>query len=224
MIRYELRGGKDIQIAMSELESSLRITAGDLITALSAQNKRILERTTKRFVDYTETPFAPYNETRPYYFYPYGKSNGKRGGRVLSKADQRRLRKDVKKTNAHNSGTGIRFASYAAFKRALGRGGVDLMGPYDPHMINSAQISIGGDTFSAMFNNNMSASEKAYPADNAYLTISGYRMGRLAFAHNEDDSGFNPKRKFFAFSSKDVDEVRELITKRMMERWNKAWR
>ncbi len=104
-------------------------TAADLEYALQRQKTRILSRTA-RGVDAEGRAFAPYSTKGPYYHYPGKGSKGRRAaaGRF------------AKKTGGTRTRVGVRFESYADFKRSLGRSVVDLLGPRAPHMLQAVVV------------------------------------------------------------------------------------
>lgn len=91
---------------------------------------------------------------------------------------------------------GIKFASYAAFKRSLGRGTVDLRGPHAPHMLQAITVSAMGDTIK--------------------LEITGNAADR-AHGHNEGTRTL-PRRRFFDASVLEQVEMQDELWEMMQAR------
>lgn len=170
-------GGNELVRQLME-QGEIRIEETDLLYAAERQKTRILERTMAG-KDYMERPFAPYSETGPYYYYP--QTSGYRFERV---AVTKGFNFRVGGGNVTRSGLGIRYDSYGAFKRALGRTVVDLMGPRAPHMLQAlvAQVQQG---------------------PKIVIGIWGPEAAR-ADAHNEGIPGRLPQRRFLDVSPTDL--------------------
>lgn len=139
-------------------------------------------------------PFAPYSTKGPYYYNPHA-------GRANTSAEQRRgaakrLRKTLGEGGVTRSGY-LRFDSYAAFKRSLGRTNVDLTGPRAPHMLQALTVQATGNT-------------------ELRLGVYGAKAV-LANAHNEGGRHL-PQRKFFGASGADVREMAREIGERIAAR------
>jgi hypothetical protein len=208
-IRFGTVSGNDVEILLTGIESALAVQTGDLLYAIDRQQSRILHRT-GRFLDYNEQPFKPYNETRPYYWYPYGKSQ------ALKEHEMKRVHRLAKQVGDGmvTRGGGIRYDSYAAFKRALGRLGVDLLGPAAPHMLQGFQIFVNGVRFD--FHDRGDYDAYVAPATKVILGIYGNK-GDIAVAHNEG-GGRMPQREFFRISSSDRDDIFNDIIGRLKKR------
>lgn len=128
-------GGQSLDLLADKLEKA-GLTASDIRYGLERQKTRILDRT-QRGVDMNGSAFKPYSTDGPYYYYP------NRGATPSQRrASAGRLGKKIgagKRTRV-----GLKFASYAAFKSALGRGTVDLTGVSAPHMLQSMVIRSSG--------------------------------------------------------------------------------
>lgn len=151
-------------------------TQQDLRAAMQAQKQRILDRT-EHSVDATGRVFAPYANRHPFYWYPAkGLKNPAQTIRLVHKRTQ---------GTGQRTKTGIRFASYAAFKASLGAYWPDLRGPKSPHMMDRMRVDAR--------------------KDEASLTISGEK-GEIAGYHM-DGTNRMPARPFFGFSDDDSDAI-----------------
>ena len=215
-----------------QLGNALDITEGDFLVLLQEQRSRILERT-QRGVDYNNAPFAPYNDTRRYYWYPAGpvgkqrsahqlkrdKAAVTRAGRSLGM--QFRTKAD-KEQNLTRSGLGLKFQSYRAFKfEYMGRSTVDLYGPRAPHMLQSMMIKAGsmtdeGATF--LESSGQDPTAVSSPVSEATLGIYG-DAGTRATGHNSDDRPKGmPLRRFFAVSDEDQRKMVSTLEARIERR------
>jgi hypothetical protein len=216
-ITFGMESNRDVDVYLTELESSLSITAGDALFALTNQQQRMDHRTQVEFVDYEGVPFAPYDESKPYYYYPFG-------GKGLPKGATAKNFK-VKKGHQHalafippggtkSRGRGIRYDSYGAFKRALGAAGVNLTGPSSPHMLDNMEVRVNGVPFS--INSSTDFDLLTAPAFSATIGIYG-DFGQRAAWHNEG-MGRNPHREFFAISASDRDDIIQDVIGRLKRR------
>jgi hypothetical protein len=154
----------------------------------------MLEKTA-RGVDFEERPFAPYSTKGPYYYYPNGRIGAKGQSLKLAQGAAKRLQKKINAGEV-TAGGGIKFASYAEFKKALGRTNVDLTGPRAPHMLQAiVRTTRGGLEVS--------------------LGIYGAEAAR-ASGHNNGGKNL-PQRKFFAVSAKDKENMRLRLLKLVKE-------
>lgn len=167
-------GGQPLSIVADKIEKA-GVTSADILYGLNRQKTRMLERTA-RGVDLNGSAFTPYSQRGPYYYYPNrGATPGAR------RASAGRLGKKI--GAGVRTRVGLKFASYAAFKAALGRGTVDLFGPRAPHMLQAIVVKssglLGGGT----------------------IGIYGPEADR-ATGHN---TGFGhlPKREFFGWGAND---------------------
>jgi hypothetical protein len=227
-INIKLSNGKsDLAGMIDALDKSARPTVGDLLYAGQRQRTRILERTA-RGVDVDEVAFKGYSASGPYYYYP-GKNAKNRRGAVLRMA--RKLGVAAKggpnRKGEKITGFGIKFPTYGAFKRSLGRTGVDLRGPSAPHMLQAIIVKAAGivlpgtddrqgnlfDTNSAEFTNDTYANE---------IVIGIY--GEEAKRANAHNSGYKniPKRRFMGASESDKLAVLKDIGDRILARVKKA--
>lgn len=199
-LTFVFTGDEPVEVVIRAIEEAGRVTVGDVLYALNRQKSRIIERTA-RGVDVEGNPFKPYSENGPYYWYP-GK-NAKNRGAARARA-YRLLGGDgagLRKTKL-----GVKFASYGAFKRSLGRGGiVDLMGARAPHMMQAIVVRSGANEGQDTTNET--------PTDGGSIGIYGIEAER-AEGHNVG-AGHLPRREFFAFSSDDEDKVGADILRRV---------
>ena len=172
-------GKRPAATVLDKLSAALKPTNADLLHAGNVLKSRIVERTA-RGVDWQNRPFAPYSTKGPYYFYPNG-AVGRKGSLSSRKGSASRLQKKIGGTLTR-SRVGVKFDSYAAFKAALGRSGVDLTGPRAPHMLQGIVVQGQGDTIT--------------------VAIYGDEASR-ARGNNEGIPGRLPQRKFFAASPED---------------------
>ena len=210
-------------------------TQGDALYAAQRQRTRILERT-ERGVDVNGAAFAPYSENGPYYYYPNpGRRSvgpiGKGQYEKKQKAAVRRLLKittDVSTTRAEylggtsvggvptKSGLGIRFESYADFKRSLGRAGVDLLGPRAPHMLQAIIVATDAGTGGNLTDEDVGLGSRTSPAKLIRIGIYGTEADR-ASGHNQGTSRL-PKRYFFGASDQDIQDIGADIQERVVRR------
>lgn len=206
---------------LDRIQREWKPTQADLLEIGNHQKTRIIERT-DRGVDYLGNPFARYNSTRPYYYYPRG-----RGGAKLNKSELTKLRRFAEKYGATTAADdiglreraeaakraqkqlggkrtilGIRFESYEAFKfQGLGRTAVDLTGPDAPHMMGTIVVRTEGGE----------------DAREVVIGIYDPEKGEIAEAHNEG-LGNLPQRRFFDVSDADINEEVERIANRILAR------
>lgn len=175
----------------------------DILLALKQQQSRILQRTAAG-LDVNNRPFAPYNSTRPFYYYPNGPVGKQRSKEQLKrdKAGVTRFANKVGRTKGAitRSRLGLKFPSYAAFKLTyLGRAGVDLYGPRAPHMLQAMTIRSDNDTEGA-------------------LGIYGNEAIRANGISGEVRPKGMPRREFFAASEADQKGMAETIRRAIQRR------
>lgn len=176
------------------------------MSALQHQRSRILQRTSAG-VDFELRPFAPYNRTRPYYYYPNGRVGRNRSKDQL-KRDQAAVRRFANKVGRTKgaitrSRLGLKFPSYAAFKLTyLGRGNVDLYGPRAPHMLQAMQI-------------------RSENGREGTLGIYGHEALRANGIGGDIRPKGMPRRQFFAASESDEAAMAESIRQRIQRRIDK---
>lgn len=160
----------------------VQVTQGVLLYAMDLQGHRMLERTAQG-IDYNGSPFAAYNTVYPYYDYPAGKGT-----------------------------KGVRYESYDAFKKSLGRLVVDLRGPRDPHMLDQFELKVDGVSFKFG-----AGDYGAHSGPASIVTLGIYQTkGQLAYYHNAGE-GHNPKRTFFAISASDKEMIFADISRKLHE-------
>lgn len=184
----------------------------DLMLIGNYVKAQILDRTAKG-VDSDGRPFVPYNTTRPFYWNTYtGSKSGswqaqhRSMNRMLTKlgaGSNGILRDGSGKELGRRGGTGtsIRFQSYDAFKRSLGRSNVDLTGPRAPHMLQQLQVRSvpGGVT----------------------VGIYGEAAARAA-GHNYGVPGRLPQRRFLGATTEDRQHLLKLLSAQVRGRIRKA--
>jgi phage gpG-like protein len=168
----------DTKKLAADIEGVVQITSQDVLYALNRQKARILDRTA-RGVDINGQAFEPYSTKGPYYYYP-AKAGRTAGSRKSSAG------RFAKKVGGQRTTVGVKFPSYADFKRSLGRSGVDLTGPRAPHMLQAIVVKTTGN-------------------DSGVIGIYGPEADR-AEGHNVG-AGHLPRREFFGFSDRDHDEM-----------------
>lgn len=224
--------GKSPMEFILELAKDALPTEGDAIYAAQRQRSRILERTANG-VDVDGAPFEPYSTKGPYYYYPNkvgrNKASVKRNKAAVSRLLKRlagvsefREEQDIAGGSGGTKtrgGEGIRFDSYADFKRSLGRLGVDLRGPRAPHMLQAIAVGTGiertvGD------DQTLGLNERPEPAVVVVIGIYGEEAGR-ATGHN---TGENPRwksrhqRRFLGATDADLKAMSDDIGMRIAMR------
>lgn len=199
--KFRTASGGDPVAHVLKIRGALQPTKEDLLYAGQRQRTRILERTA-RGVDADEHPFKPYSANGPFYFNPNGRLSSEAREKVSEKsqkgAARRFLNKITTKEERKKDGAPrlsrtkrtVKFESYAAFKKWLGRSVVDLRGAKAPHMLQAITITVKG------------AAGLFKGAGELVLGIYGEAAAR-AQGHNEGTKRL-PQRKFFAASEKDM--------------------
>jgi hypothetical protein len=180
------------------------------------------------------TPFQPYSTKHPYYYNP-----GTRGGKFWDKTHKeqqgaaKRMEKKLTgagaKASVSSTGRTVKFASYAAFKAAFGRPGVDLMGVQAPHMLDAIVVSVNGrrsnqidaklwndETFSAV-------QDDESPASAALIGIYDEEAAKRASGHQYGNRTL-PIRRFFGISEDARAKVRDTLHRRLLMRARRALR
>ena len=208
MFAVTFAGGQPLEKLTWELERQTQITAADTLFVLNEQKSRMLQRTgLGRDID--GRPFAGYSTRGPYYYYPYkAERQAKLDLRFSLGASQlnlftsnkvneinfsnfqrgrlnARLTRFAKKTGGVRTRTGIKYASYAAFK---GGSVVDLMGPSAPHMLQAMVVQARGP-------------------NEGVIGIYDDEASRATGHNTGVPSRHLPQREFFGWGAKDRDEV-----------------
>jgi hypothetical protein len=222
---WEWQGDVGIEQYIADLPGFAEPLKSDLLYAGKRQKTRILDRTAKG-LDVNGAAFAPYNTTRPYYYYPGNKGSrasiaflkNKSAGYGMGVKELRTvLKREVTARNRFfnkiglknvegvhkTAGAGIYYPSYAAFKASLGRAGVDLTGPKAPHMLQAIQVLIReGEIVIGIYGDEAERAEK-----------HNFGLDHM------------PKREFFAANDAEVslmtDDVLEMIVQREAKRASK---
>lgn len=174
---------------IDELFEILQPTSADLTYAGNVIKSGILRRTEKG-LDWQGKPFAPYSQNGPFYYYPAGGGSASSVSRTA-----KRIGGTVSRT-----GKGIRFESYDAFKRSLGRRGVDLRGPSAPHMLQAIVVQVRGGI--------------------VYIGIYDEFAAAKADGHNRGANRL-PQREFFEASDDDIAIIAADLAGMIVERGRK---
>ena len=183
-------GAADPVRFVSDQLAALLPKDADLLYVIELQKTRILNRTA-RGVDFEGRPFAAYSTKSPYTWYPHGHASKSPKQRT---AAAKRFARKLGAGNVTASG-GVRFESYAAFKRSLGRSGVDLTGASAPHMLHALVSRITGP---------LAGTLGIYSADKA----------EIAEYHNAGTARM-PKRQFLGTSTSDVTAMERDLERRL---------
>ena len=122
MVAIAVTGIETLQQRMAQVSRAFRLTAQAFQRVGEAQRRRIIQRVERQGKDIHDRPFAPYSTKGPIYIYG---DHARRLGRQSRGAAARRF---AGITGGQRTRMGVKYASYAAYKRALGRKVVDLAG------------------------------------------------------------------------------------------------
>lgn len=219
---FKDKSGAAPETRIIQIRDALKPTEGDLLAAGISQRTRIMLRTAAH-VDVDGNAFAPYSEKGPYYYRPWDRpgmkgkiadrrklltasSRGRSTARFFKRLGGSNRTGELKvkgevlaKVQGEHKDT-IRFESYAAFKRSLGRAGVDLTGPRAPHMMQAITVKAGAAYVQGDSNNQ---SGSTTPASTLVLGIYGPKA-EIATGHNTGNNRGLPKRRFFGASNSDA--------------------
>jgi len=197
-VTFRTIGGGDPEQLVLRLRGAAQPNIGDALHAGQILRTRILQRTA-RGVDVSGAAFKPYSTTGPYYWYPGRAAKNARGAAA-------RTAKKIGRAGSVTGGGGIRFSSYADFKRALGRSGVDLRGPRAPHMLQAIVVRSGGVELGRLVNLlNPGRIEATNPQPAREVTIGIYGdEAKRATAHNVGSPGRLQPRHFFGANQQDA--------------------
>ncbi|MGE5568542.1 MAG: hypothetical protein ACM3S5_05830 [Rhodospirillales bacterium] len=240
-VNFRTTNGRDPVERVLKIRKAIEPTEGDLLYAGQRQRARILERT-ERGVDVDEAPFAPYSTKGPHYYNPTsgqsaiftekqagrvhaGKTTFKRlwqqkergaARRFLNKITTKEQRGKKGAPGLSRTGRTIRFESYAAFKRWLGRTTVDLRSARAPHMLQGIIVKVAGLMSGSDRDEFVSPTSRTTPATELVLGIYGEAADR-ATGHNTGDNAKAslPKRHFFGASAADARLMLRDIYERM---------
>lgn len=213
---FKSSSGREPETVILGIRRSVISQREDLLYAGARQNERIHEKT-EHHVDVEGVPFEPYDKTRPYYFRPWDTPSLGRGRKGVGLSDRRKRVPELSRnasasrflrklggTTSGGHGTlrfkgavageihkhapdTIKFASYDAFKAALGRSGVDLTGPHAPHMMQAIQVS-ATDT-------------------ELRISIEDPVKAAIATGHNTGETKGGKQRRFFGSSASDLKQM-----------------
>lgn len=206
-------GGSDPVRSIIRLRDAAKVTIGDALYAGQRQRSRILERTA-RHIDAEGRPFAQYSSKRPYYYYPTGKV--RRAGLSI-KQRQAQSGRMARQLGAAKTRLGIKFpGGYREFKlQGLGRSGVDLRGPRQPHMLASMLLKVGAVTDRGGL---ALASVGAYGQPANEIRLGFYGEEAIRAKGNNEGAGRLPRRRFFAASRQDIQFMQQDIGSRIAAR------
>lgn len=224
--RFRGPGGQDPVAAIHNVLLALPPTVGDMLLAGQIWRSRIVHRT-QAGVDVNGAPFAPYESSHVYYFYPdrdvaKGKSRAERlttvGNRFRETGKQgARTTVAVKGKTKRKAGVGIKYESYAAAHAAHGRSTVDLFGmEQHPHMMNAMIVKAGGTELDMSAPLDLDPSSNTSPCSQMNLGFYGEEDAR-ARGHNEG-AGHLPQRRFFDASAEDLHVMEETMLARAVAR------
>jgi len=226
-------GGDPKQI-VPRLKKAATPTVGDALYAGQRQRTRILDRTA-RGVDVNGRPFKPYSENGPYYYNPNGRltaaSRAQIGDKTQKGAAKRFLSNITTKAQREKGGaptvsrTGrtVKFESYAAFKKWLGRAVVDLRGARSPHMLQAIAIKVGGYILGGEQDAAGVQSNSQQPATEMRIGIYGDAAQRATGHNTGPDTGAAvPKREFFGASAADIKQMARDVLARIQARLGRA--
>jgi len=222
-VTAKLQGGGSLESVELKIEDGIP-TRGDCLYAAQIQRSVILART-ELGVDVDGRPFAPYNKTRPFYYYPTGHPGGARSEQQLKKdkAAVKRFASKIgrRKAAITRSGLGIRFDSYDSFKGTyLGRSNVDLRGPKAPHMLQGLICKAGGVETTER-DQRIGLEDMLEPGSEFVLGFYGSEAERAA-GHNSDDRPKGmPQRRFLGSTAADEHRLEQIIANRVIDRARK---
>ncbi len=222
----KVQGGGTLESIEITVEDGLP-TNGDLLYAAQIQRSTILART-EHGVDVNGRSFAPYNTTRPFYFYPTGTPGRKRSTEQAKKdrSAVKRFARKLGRTKAAitGSGFGIRFESYADYKGTyLGRPNVDLRGAKAPHMLQQIVCKAGSAEIGEQ-DQRIGLEDMPEPGTEFVLGIYGDAAERASGINSDDRPKGMPKREFFGSSQVDNERLTNIITRRIADRVMKRFR
>lgn len=218
---------------MVQISDAMRPTVGDLLFTGQRQRTRILNRTA-RGVDVNEVAFRAYSEKGPYYFYPGKSSKNRAGARnsfVRKIGGNVKALKRVNQAFAHVhsgnrlgisglTGLGVKYVSYGAFKRFLGRTGVDLRGPSAPHMLQAMIVRVNNVTLTQ--GDTGHGEGNLTPASEIRIGIYGEEA--LRASGHQTGAKHLPRRKFMGANEEDQRLMLQDIIDRMLFRAKKVFK
>lgn len=220
-VTLNVTGGGDPDRIILTIED-FEPTEGDCLLAAQVQRSRLLRRT-ENGVDFAGRPFAGYNKTRVFYYYPNG-AVGKERSKVeltRAKAGVRRFANKVGRTKGAitRSRLGIRFNSYDDYKHTyLGRSNVDLRGPRAPHMLQQLVCRAGGVELGVDDNSSSGIDSNDTPQNEFTLGIYGDASSRAAGINSERRPPGMPRRQFLGSTEEDNRYLSDLIAGRARAR------
>jgi hypothetical protein len=207
--------GIDPRKIIPNIKKATQPTVGDALYMGQHQRTRMLDRTA-RGVDADGSQFAPYSENGPYYYNPNGRVSGVTDKQQKSAVS--RLARKVGNATKSSTGNSLKFESYAAFKRWMGRSVVDLRGAKAPHMLQAIVVKVAGVISSGL--NAVGLTQHNEPAREMRVGIYG-PMAERARGHNEG-AGKLPRRRWFRIGRGDVGAMKKDLLDRIGARLKSA--
>lgn len=233
--------GDQVVSLFAQAEKLALPTVGDLLFAGQRQRSRILLRTGKG-LDVNGSAFHAYSTKSPVYYYPGAQADNKQYVGPKTKAETKSFKSRERATDrvakliglknknsrtvivkganrgAHaqyvqKTSRGLKFSSYAAFKAAFGRLGVDLRGIKAPHMLQALIVTVK-DFIATQYEPLENAQTE--PADEIKIGIYGHEAER-ASGHQRGYK-YLPKRQFLGASNSDQDAMGQDIMSRIASR------
>lgn len=192
-VEVRTSSGRTLSQLASAIAGAPRVTRATALLAVEAQRTRMLRRTAEG-KDVHGRPFAAYSADGPYYHNPNGRLKAGAVSDKQQRAAVNRLKRKVPGSRESRTGKTLKFESYAAFKKWLGRVGVDLRGPKAPHMLQAMAVKVTGQD-----------------ADIREMRIGIYGPSADRAQGHNDGAGRLPKREFFGASREDLLAMGKVI-------------
>lgn len=192
--------GRTLEQLAAALAGAARVTRATAALVVEAQRTRILRRTQAgKNVD--GRPFASYSTNGPYYYNPNGRLKAGSVSEKQQRGAVKRLSRKAPGSRESRTGRTLKFESYAAFKKWLGRAGVDLRGPKAPHMLQSMATKVVGQD-----------------GDIREMRIGIYGPAADRADGHNNGAGRLPKRHFFGASREDLKEMGRVLGRAVVAR------
>lgn len=201
-------GGGSMRDYIIRLKRGAKATTEDALT-LALRGVSMILALTEQGKDYTGKPFAPYSTKGPVYVYP--NSAGKAGSKRQAAA-QRFAKKLGAENSFSRSRIGLKFDSYADYKRSLGRSTVDLSGPKN-RMLRAIKVRCNGTELEQRAKPGFNQT----PATEFTIGIWDEALAVIGAAHNsgaKTGRGHKvtlPKRRFLDLSRASMLELERML-------------